>query len=262
MAGRKFNVKLPRKVDELFKLSDDILAKHEADGAASLILNAWATELQELIDKAKLEENRQKDFQRDSKRMLEELQLLLGLAKSQNSFDTTAPLGMISAIRDFLRGRFRDSPRALGDWGFDVKSPKGGVQVNIPREPENLLKLALQIVEKHERDGATSLLLGFDMTKLKEDSLAAQPALAAMLQTRKNAEAATQNRDRALGKADGQTTKTRGTAMFLIASIRDILLGRYRGNERILGEWGFEVNEARAAPTPAGPVPPAPAPAG
>ena len=82
-----------------------------------------------------------------------------------------------------------------------------------------------------------------------------QPKWTETLQARKGAEQATQNRDRALGKAKGQTTKTRGTALFLVASMRDILLGRYRGSERTLGEWGFEVNDATATAKPNMPPP-------
>lgn len=65
-----------------------------------------------------------------------------------------------------------------------------------------------------------------------------------MLQDRKTSELATQDRDRALGKAKGQNTKTRGTALYLITSIRDILMGLYRGNERKLGEWGYTVQDS------------------
>lgn len=260
MAGKSFNVTLPRKVDELIALADSIDRKNEIDGAVSPIPLPWVTELKTLTSTAKTAEAKQKDLLRTTKDQLEAISLELGLAKGQSSFSSDHTLGMVASIRDFLRGHFRDNPRALGAWGFDVKSPKGVTKIEMPRDPESLLALVRKIVKKHDEDKSSSLLLSFDMTKLTEQADRIEPKIAEMLQGRKNAEQATQTRDRALGLAKGQTSKTRGTVLFLVASIRDILLGRFRGSERTLGEWGFVVNDAAVGPSPSGPVVPPPAP--
>lgn len=244
MAGKNFNVTLPRKSEDLMTLSEHIQTKHVNDGSASLLLNAWVQELKTLTDTAKTEDARQKEFQRNAKEFLEAINVELGVGKGQSSFGGETMLNAVLGMRDFLRGHFRDNPRALGAWGFSVKAPKGVPQIETPRDAEGLMKLASDIVAKHVKDKSESLLVSFDFTKLNDQLQRIQPKWTETLQARKSAEQATQNRDRALGKAKGQTSKTRGTALFLVASIRDVLLGRYRGSERTLGEWGFEVNDA------------------
>ena len=52
----------------------------------------------------------------------------------------------------------------------------------------------------------------------------------------------TEKRNKTLGIARDQASTTEGTLLFYLSSIRDVLLGKYKGKEQSLGEWGFEVN--------------------
>jgi len=59
----------------------------------------------------------------------------------------------------------------------------------------------------------------------------------------KDAVTATENRDLALGLSEEQNSETTGTVDFYLRSVIDVLLGKFRGNEQKLGDWGFTVVE-------------------
>jgi len=48
-----------------------------------------------------------------------------------------------------------------------------------------------------------------------------------------------------MGFGKKQNSKNKGTLNYYMTSIRDVLLGNFRENPWILGEWGFEVNEKK-----------------
>jgi hypothetical protein len=58
---------------------------------------------------------------------------------------------------------------------------------------------------------------------------------------KKDAETATSNRDILLGLSEGQTSRTEGTLINHISSIRDHLEAKFRSNLKKLGDWGFDV---------------------
>jgi polyphosphate kinase 2 (PPK2 family) len=54
-------------------------------------------------------------------------------------------------------------------------------------------------------------------------------------------------RDQLLGLLEGQNAQTKGTTLFEILQIRDLLLAVNRGNEEALEAWGFTVVVGSAA---------------
>jgi hypothetical protein len=121
------------------------------------------------------------------------------------------------------------------------------MKVNIPGNPDDLIKLAKLVFKKHDDLGAASPLSGIDgiedfgpQTTTSDEQNIAAKALA------KQAEEATQLRDLALGQS-GQLRE--GTVRFFVTSARDILLGTNKGKERKLGDWGFDVSDSSAGPT-------------
>jgi len=56
-----------------------------------------------------------------------------------------------------------------------------------------------------------------------------------------------EERNLILGLHDTQNSFAEGTVRYVVTAARDILLGQYRGNERTLGAWGFEVNASSGA---------------
>ncbi len=63
----------------------------------------------------------------------------------------------------------------------------------------------------------------------------------------KLAEEKTKTRDLNLGKADGQGVATPDTAMFFVTKLRDIVLAENKTNPKVLGEWGFVVDNSPKA---------------
>jgi hypothetical protein len=88
---------------------------------------------------------------------------------------------------------------------------------------------------KHTADGTGSPLSGLDMTDMGARVTAAD----------------TQNKN----AAQLYRNAVKGTIAHYVRSVRDVLLGLYKGNEQKLGDWGFEVDtSARGggnAPAPA-----------
>jgi len=123
-------------------------------------------------------------------------------------------------------------------------------RVNIPRNPDDLIALAKSIGAKHAADAAASPLAALNMADLGAKAATADTQNLASAKAYRDGELATQNRDLALG-AD---KTTQGTVNYYVSSVRDVLLGLYKGNEQKLGEWGFMVDQsaqAGAKPAPA-----------
>ena len=126
-------------------------------------------------------------------------------------------------------------------------------RINIPKNPDELIKLAKTIKDKHGLDGANSPLAGLNMADFAAKTAAADAENQKAQQYYRDAEKATQDRDLALGG----DTAAKGTVTFYVRSARDVLAGLNKGNEKKLGDWGFEVDDSPAAGAskPAAPKP-------
>ena len=116
-------------------------------------------------------------------------------------------------------------------------------RVKIPKNKGDAIKLAQAILKKHTADAAASPLAALNMSDMtaKTDSADTQNQLSEKLY--RDAETATENTDLAVGS----DYTTPGTVNYYLASVRDLLLGIYKGNEQKLGDWGFEVDQSTSA---------------
>lgn len=120
------------------------------------------------------------------------------------------------------------------------------MRVKIPESPDPLLELAKKIGDKHAADGDDSPLKGLDMTAFSAKAKKADENNELFKKLSREAEKASQDRDIALGKSRNDP----GTLMAYVCAVRDTLLGKFRGSEKTLGEWGFIVDDtARAKKT-------------
>lgn len=242
MPRRNFSVVIPENSDELLTLAERILQKFYQDNSIARIPQTWMDQLQQLIYTARSENDRSKELERRREKLIEERDLILGSNGNQSTYTNGTVRYFVIAARDILLAHYRGNERALGDWGYEVNSPKGVVQVIIPRGPEKIIALAKLIIQKHYNDGGNSLLqsLNWDLlnTRLYEAEQKTQEAQA----VNREKEKATQQRNIALGLDKGQNTKTVNTIRYIVRAVRDLLLGIYRGSEQTLGDWGFEVN--------------------
>lgn len=70
----------------------------------------------------------------------------------------------------------------------------------------------------------------------------------------RKAEEKTRERDNAFGRAEGQGVDTPNTCEFFVTQVRDLVLAKNKTNPKVLGEWGFEVNDS-GGDTPTPPTP-------
>lgn len=242
MPRRNFSVVVPYNTDKLLALTTKVLQKHEQDGAASLIPLTLIAPLQQLTSVARAEYDHQNDLTRQSEKYNEERDLILGTHSTQNAYSAGTVRYYVTSARDILLGHFRGNERSLGDWGFTVNSPKGKVQIVMPRNSDNWIKLAKLVLKKHQEDGASSLLMNLGLDNMEMVLVKAEQKLQEAQALNREKEKATQRRNIALGTDKGQNSKTPNTVHYIIRAVRDLLLGNFRGKEQELGAWGFEVN--------------------
>lgn len=242
MARRNFSVVVPDNPEKLLTLAELILQKYYQDNINGLLPSAWMDQLQQLVTIASTENDRSKELERRREKLIEERDLILGSNDKKSTYLNSTMKYFLVAARDVLLAHFRGNERALGDWGYEVNSPKNAVQVIIPRNAEKIITLAKLIMQKHYNDGGNSVLQSLNLdivnTRLYEAEQKLQEAQAA----NREKEKATQLRNIALGLDKGQNTKTGNTIKYIVRAVRDLLLGVYRGSEQMLGDWGFEVN--------------------
>lgn len=118
---------------------------------------------------------------------------------------------------------------------------KKRVKVKIPRKPDELIQLGEDIIAEHTAQGAGSPLNGLDIPAFTARVAAAKTKNQEQKQLRRNAETA---RDDLLGKKKGQNSTTEGTVLNFIVRSRNMLLGKHKGSEQHLGDFGFEVSQS------------------
>ena len=112
MASSKVRVEIPSNASQRLDLAARVYAKHTADGSTS-VLNAlqshkWEANGPEVANAITLHQTAE-DLQRQTDLAYRKRDLLL--AEIDESLKST---------RDLLLGVFRDNPKELNQWGFDV----------------------------------------------------------------------------------------------------------------------------------------------
>ena len=123
------------------------------------------------------------------------------------------------------------------------------VRVEIPRNADDLLKLAAKIIAKHLTDGSTSPLVG-DMAGFADKTSEADNANTLYHDHKWKGEAEMERRDLALGLSKTQKSTDKGSILYMVTSVRDSLLGKFRGEEHQMGAWGFTVDTSHRSKKP------------
>ena len=244
MTTKRFRVKMTRNPDFIAALVRAIMLKHNADGANSplhsLPMLVLANKSQAAADK----HTAMLQLKRDSELVTEKRNLILGYNAVSQNFSRQVEgtiLFYIASVRDVLMGNFRENPRKLGEWGFTVDARD---RVVLPTNADKITVLGQNILQKHTADGANSLLNKLNMADFLEKQNAIRQSQEDALRLRRDSEVPTEERDRLLGVGKGQTSKTKDTVLYLVCSVRDLLLGVHRGEEQQLGLWGFTVDKS------------------
>jgi hypothetical protein len=128
MARTGARIVIPKNADELIKLAEDIYAKAQSDPDSPLKSLPMAT-LREQTQAAEVANDRSKQLQRQAELATSERDAALGTDRS-----TPGTVNyLITQSRDLLLAMYKDDPRKLGEYGFDVvesvakkdEAPKG-----------------------------------------------------------------------------------------------------------------------------------------
>ncbi|HZK95299.1 MAG TPA: hypothetical protein VFC67_13910 [Prolixibacteraceae bacterium] len=114
------------------------------------------------------------------------------------------------------------------------------VEISVSR-PDELTKIGDDLLQKHIELGKDSPLIGLDMEKFAQNLSDGIAKRAEAKKLHEKAELLNQQAGISLGTDRSQNAKTPGTIYSTLTSARDILLGTYKGQERKLAEWGFDV---------------------
>ena len=119
---------------------------------------------------------------------------------------------------------------------------KTTVKVDISvRKAEDLITTSEDVLKKHVELGEKSPLNGLDMVTFAKNLNDAKARRAEAKKLHDQAELLNQQAGLSLGMDSTQNSKTTGTVYSTISSVRGILLGMYKGQEKKLSEWGFDV---------------------
>ena len=247
MAKQTIKVIIPTDAAGMTELARLCIKKHTTDGANSVLPNSIMQTMQSLYDTASVKNQEQTVLKKNAETATEDRNLVLGTNEKQNRYTANTALFYVTSIRDYLLGFYRGNERKLGTYGFVVNSPKGDVKVDIPKNADELTTLANTIVKAHNNSMPNSVIPATLIDPLTVLVAQAATLVEKAAQLSRDGEAATQSRNLLLGVSKGQNSKTPNTIRFCLSSVRDMLLGLYRGQEQRLGDWGFEVNSSAAS---------------
>ena len=124
MANPNYRIIIPTSAKPLIDLAENVYKKHQTDGEQSplkmLRSNTWETNGAKVAQALELHIQAE-ELKRQSENLNKQRDLLLADIKES-----------VKGSRDVLQGIFRDNPRELGKWGFEVNS---SVSVSKTGEP-------------------------------------------------------------------------------------------------------------------------------
>lgn len=111
-------VEIPRNVEELLDLANDVRKKHLADGDASPLRTLqdydWSVEGPN-IELALAKHKEAEALRRQMELAYKERDKLMGNVE-----------GIVKSSRDVLKGVFSKTPKKLGEWGYNTKDTASG----------------------------------------------------------------------------------------------------------------------------------------
>ena len=133
--------------------------------------------------------------------------------------------------------------------------PRITVRVDVPTGANDLAALMQKIIDQDAALNAqapgSSPINPKDIAVMKAIVAAVKPDRDLIEKLQPQLDAAIQRSEKALGLADGQNVRTEGTGLFLVTKVRDVLQAEYKGNEKEMEGFGYNVvMGSAAAPKP------------
>jgi hypothetical protein len=113
-----------------------------------------------------------------------------------------------------------------------------------PKQPKKFIDLMKKVVEKHEEDGASSLLNNpdyIDMADFKAKLLQAEGLRKESLYHRAQAEIKMEESKNILGTGKGSSIDLPDTLYHMLNKIKRLLLVKFTNEPMALAEYGFDV---------------------
>ncbi len=118
---RKKNViPMPRKAPEIIDLAKNIIAKHVADGPASILPSTMMDPFIILTNRANDMHNSSDKSRKSAENATENRNNITGLGTGNARKNPNALINLVRSVKYFLLAHFRGQTQALGDWGFEV----------------------------------------------------------------------------------------------------------------------------------------------
>ena len=118
---------------------------------------------------------------------------------------------------------------------------KQSFRITIPRSALPLLALAKRVIQRNKKQGEKSVLTSIiDLAELDAVTKAIDEQHNLSLEHRRLAKLATKKRNQLIGKV-----RSKGSLLYFLTAIRDVLVGIHKGNEYELGNWGYNVKGPR-----------------
>ncbi|MCL2178937.1 MAG: hypothetical protein FWC28_06440 [Proteobacteria bacterium] len=119
MSTHKVRVVFPKNIYGFLSLMERVLRKHREEGASSPLLllpiESWG-EIESKRERCWNAQQRAEALRREIEQLMEGKKRMMGELTE-----------VMRAIRDVLLGIHAQSPRSLGEWGFEVNSSTGRV---------------------------------------------------------------------------------------------------------------------------------------
>ena len=128
-------------------------------------------------------------------------------------------------------------------------------RVIIPENVDAFITLVSDIITKEQSLGPNSNLTLIELNQLITLRDTGKAASDEQKAAYKKAEELTITRDNLLGTGKKAKVNQPGTALYQVTALRDILLAKNKTNPKVLGEWGFEVDDSPKAGEPTPPTP-------
>jgi len=252
MSRRNVRVDLPiGSIDGTTKLADKILAKHnalEAGTGSPLTGQVDMTVFDNLLTDAKDARVPAEADRAQKEAWNDQALTVIGIGEGQNLQVKNTVYSFVNTVHKFLKNKYKNNEEQAELHGFDVTvsqvAGRRRVNFHVPyKSAQGLLDLAASIINKHNTDGGSSVLVPvvIDMAlfetkhnqavQLRDDAAAADA----------DSQAANQLARNLCGYGVGQTANTPDTLYFYLTQIRDFLLVVHAGNEEQLETWGFPV---------------------
>lgn len=250
MARRIVRVTLPlRSMDQMIKLTENILQRHATLGASSTLNGQLDTAaLTDLLDRALTARDTFVLANTAKQALNEKASTMIGSAKGQTAQTPDTLRWYIGKVCNFLKFRYKGNEEQASLWGFQVivgrTKGRRDVKFNLPgASAPNLMLLARSILEKHVHDGAGSILTPplLNMAQMQAAYTEADQLRTEAQTNDQEAQASNELARKLCGFGAGQTSLTPDTLYNYVVRVRDLLLTVHSGNEEQLGLWGYSV---------------------